>query len=327
MIPSPAAIAQAFACVTPFMRETPVHAWPLLAQRLGTRVFVKHENHAPTGAFKTRGGFVYLDALRKREPACPGIIAATRGNHGLSLAHAAAHAGLAATIVVPRGNSREKNAALRALGVELVEHGADFQESKEHMLGLAAARGLHAVPSLHPDLVAGVATGWMEFFRAVPDLDVVYVPIGQGSGFCAAVAARAALGVRCRLVGVVSAHAPAYARSFRAGTSVEAPVATRYADGVACRVPEAASLAVVRSHADDVVEVDDDAVAHAMKAYFIDTHNVAEGAAAAPLAAALAARDALRGLRVGLPLTGGNVDHDVFAEVLVRGLPSAVRAA
>lgn len=302
------------------MPPTPQYAWPLLARRLGTETWLKHENHTPTGAFKVRGGLVYLDRLKRREPDCPGIVSATRGNHGQSLAFAAARVGIPVTIVVPRGNSREKNAAMRAFGATLLEHGEDFSEASAHAARLATERGLHRVPSFHEDLVLGVATGWVEFFRAVPDLEVVFVPIGLGSGLCGAIVARAALGLRMRLIGVVSRHAPAYALSFAQRRPVEAPVTTRLADGMAVRVPDPGALAMMLDAVDEVVEVDDTDVAIAMKALYVDTHNLAEGAGAASLAAALRiARErpgALAGRRIGLTLCGANVDHEVFAEVL-----------
>ncbi len=306
------------------MPPTPAYRWPQLEARLGAETWVKHENHTPVGAFKVRGGLVWFDALRRDDPACRGVVAATRGNHGQSVALAARRHGVAATIVVPHGNSREKNAAMRALGATLVEHGEDFQASREHAAHLAASEGLRMVPSFDAHLVHGVASYWLEFLRDAPGLDVVYVPIGLGSGACAAIAARDALGhrtARLRVVGVVSSHAPAYALSFAARAALEAPALTRLADGVACRVPEPQALATLLAGLDDVVQVDDAAVARAMRIYFTDTHNVAEGAGAAPLAAALAARDRLRGLRVGLALTGGNVDRDVFAAVLAEDGP------
>ncbi len=320
-LPPLAEIESAAELVRAAMPPTPQYAWPLLARRLGAEAWVKHENHTPTGAFKVRGGLVYLDGLKRREPACPGIVSATRGNHGQSLAFAARRFGMPVTIVVPRGNSLEKNAAMRAFGAELVEHGEDFQDASEHADRLAAERGLHRVPSFHRDLVRGVATYWLELFRAVPDLDVAFVPIGLGSGLCGALAARAAAGVRTRIVGVVSAHARAYALSIAAGRPVDAPVSTRIADGMACRVADPTALSAMLGRIDEVVEVDDDEVERAMKAFYVDTHNVAEGAGAASLAAAMRwARErpqAIRGRRVGLTLCGGNVDHDVFARVLL----------
>ncbi len=317
-LPDLADIEDAAHLVYAAMAPTPQYHWPLLDAALGLEAWVKHENHLPTGAFKVRGGLVYLDRLLRREPGLPGVLAATRGNHGQSIAFAARRHGIAATIVVPHGNSSEKNAAMRAFGARLVEHGADFQESREHAIALARQEGLHMVPSYHPDLVAGVATGWLELLRARPDLDVVLVPIGQGSSFCAAAAARAALGHRARLVGVVSAQAPGYLLSFRARQAVAAPVTTVLADGLACRVPDPQSLPVVLEQADDVVAVDDAEVAQAMRLYYRCTHNLAEGAGAAALAAALQlrARGRLDGARIGLPLSGGNVDAALFAPVL-----------
>jgi threonine dehydratase len=297
---------------------TPQQRWPLLDQRVGAAVWVKHENHTPVGAFKVRGGLTYFDALRQREPQVRGVISATRGNHGQSVGFAARRHGMAATIVVPHGNSVEKDAAMRALGVELIEHGDDFQAAREHAAALARTRGLHMIPSYHDDLVRGVATYWIELFEAVQP-EVVFVPIGQGSGICACAAARAHTGVRTRIVGVVSAHATAYQQSFRAGRVIEAPVGTVLADGMACRVPDAQALEVIRREVDDVVAVTDDEVAAAMRALFADTHNVAEGAGAASLAAVLAQREPLAGRRVAITLCGGNVDSAVFARVLAGG--------
>jgi threonine dehydratase len=301
------------------MPATPQYVWPLLAEALGAEAWLKHENHTPVGAFKLRGGLTYLDALRRREPACPGVVSATRGNHGQSIGFAARRAGLPATIFVPHGNSREKNAAMRSLGVTLVEHGDDFQAAREQAARYAAERGLHFVRAFDMDLVRGVATCWMELFAAAPDLDAVYVPIGQGSGVCAAIAARQALGLAARIVGVVSALAPCHALSFREKRVVEAPVSTRIADGLACRIPDAEALDLMLRHVDEVVEVGDDEIAAAMRLLFAATHNVAEGAGAASLAGALKSRDRLRGRKVGLTLCGANVDSDVFARVLAGG--------
>ncbi|GAB3416392.1 threonine dehydratase [Massilia agilis] len=309
---------QAAAIVYAMMQPTPQYTWPLLNQELGVQAWIKHENHTPTGAFKARGPLVYIERLLGREPGVKGVIAATRGNHGQSVALGARRNGLAATIVVPRGNSVEKNAAMRGFGATLVEHGDDFNESREHALALAERDGLHMVPSCHPDIVAGVASYWLELFRAQPDIDLVLVPIGQGSGISAAIAARAALGLAMKIVGVVSAHAPAYALSFAAGRSVDAPVSTVLADGVACRVPEQSSLDLILREVDDIITVTDDEIARAMRLYYTCTHNLAEGAGAAALAGALQLRDQgrLRASRLGLPLTGGNVDAALFGAVL-----------
>jgi len=316
-LPSGEEIASALDIVRLQMPPTPTIRWPLLEQRLGATVFVKHENHTALGAFKLRGGAVYLHELVRREPQVRGVISATRGNHGQSIARAAALHGLRATIVAPHGNSVEKNAAMRALGATLIEHGEDFQQAREHAGSLAAQLGLHMVPSFHRDLVRGVASYWVEFFETVQP-DVVLVPIGQGSGICACAAARAYTGAATRIVGVVSAHATAYLESFRAGHAVEAPVSTLLADGMACRVPDEDALAIMRREVEDIVAVSDDEVAEAMRIYFSDTHNVAEGAGAAPLAAALQRREALAGRSIGLALTGGNVDREVFARVLAQ---------
>jgi len=301
------------------MAPTAQHNWPLLDAALGLETWVKHENHGPLGAFKQRSGLVYIERLRRRLPHVGGVIAATRGNHGQSIAFAARRHGIAASIVVPHGNSREKNAAMRAFGATLIEHGSEFHESRQHALALAERDGLHMVPSWHPDLVAGVASYWLELLRAQPTLDLVLVPLGQGSGFCAAVAAREALGLRTRIIGVVSSHAPAYQLSLRAGHAVEAPVSTRLADGIACRVPDPQSLPFVLAYAEDVIAVSDAEIAAAMRLLYSCTHNVAEGAGAAALAGALQlrAQGRLAGVaRIGIPLTGGNVDADVFAAVL-----------
>lgn len=324
-LPDLAAIQEAARIVRTHVPPSPQYVWPQLASALGTESWLKHENHGPTGAFKLRGGLVYVDRLLKRDPVLRGIVSATRGNHGQSIAFAAGQRELRCVVVVPHGNSREKNTAMRALGAELVEHGNDFQAAREYAAGRAETEKLHFVPSFHDDLVAGVATYWAEFFTAAPNLDVVYVPIGQGSGICACAAARNALSPRTRIVGVVSAHARCYALSFAAGRAIESPVSTQLADGLACRTPDAESLAIIRAEVERIVEVSDDEVAQAMRLIFSATHQVAEGAGAASLAAAWQERDSLRGQRVGLTLTGGNVDADVLAAVLASTSFSAER--
>ncbi len=315
-LPTLAEIEAAAQVVYQDFAPTPQYRWPLLTERLGTECWLKHENHTPVGAFKIRGGLTYFDQLARRGPLPAEVISATRGNHGQSLGWAARRNGVACTIVVPHGNSTEKNAAMRALGVRLIEHGDDFQAAREHAERLAAESGAHMVPSFHPDLLRGVATYWWEFLRAVPHMDVAYVPIGQGSGACAAIAARQALGHRVRIVGVVSAHATTYADSIAAGQVVAAPVTTQLADGMACRIADAGALTILRPQLDGIVQVSDDAVAQAMRALFIDTHNTAEGAGAAALAAALQQRSELRGQCVGLVLSGGNVDASVFSQAI-----------
>ena len=315
-IPSLQEIEAAATLVYREFQATPQYRWAILSERLGTHCWVKHENHTPVGAFKIRGGLTYLEALRQRGALPREVISATRGNHGQSIGWAARAHGLACSIVVPRGNSAEKNAAMRSLGVTLIEHGEDFQERREYAARLAAQRGAHMVPSFHRDLLSGVATYWWEFFRAVPQLDVVYVPIGQGSGACSAVAAKIALGHKVRIVGVVSAHATTYADSIAAGRVVESPVSTQLADGMACRVADQAALEILIPHLDHVVKVSDLEVAQAMRWIFSDTHNVAEGAGAAGFAAAMQERALLQGLVVGTTLSGGNVDAAVLAPVL-----------
>jgi len=296
---------------------TPQYAWPLLQEKLGTACWVKHENHTPVGAFKIRGGLTYFDQLARNGTLPREVISATRGNHGQSMGWAARAHGVACTIVVPHGNSLEKNAAMRALGVTLIEHGTDFQESREHAMALAGQRGAHMVPSFHPDLLRGVATYWWELFKAVPQLDVVYVPIGQGSGACSAIAAKRALGHPARIVGVVSAHATTYADSLAAGHVVSAPVTTQLADGMACRTADLAALQVMQGQLDHIVQVTDAEVAQAMRDIFACTHNAAEGAGAASFAAAMQERERLTGQTVGITLCGGNVDSAVFAETLL----------
>lgn len=299
------------------MQPTPQYAWPLLSARLGAEVWVKHENHTPIGAFKVRGGLVYADHLRRSAGDVAGIVTATRGNHGQSIGFAARRYGLRATVIVPVGNGREKNAAMRALGVELVEDGHDFQAASEAAARIAQERDWHRMPSFHPLLVAGVATYALELFRSAPPLDVVYVPVGLGSGACGVLAAREALGLRTEVVAVVSAAAPAYARSLAAGRLISHEATTAIADGMACRTPDPTALETLRDRIARVVTVTDAEVEAAMRAIFSDTHNVAEGAGAAAVAAALQERDRIAGRRVAVVLTGGNVDADAFARVLV----------
>ena len=294
---------------------TPQYRWPLLEARLGTRCWVKHENHTPVGAFKVRGGLVYLDWLQRTQPDVPGIVTATRGNHGQSVGYAAQRFGMRACVVVPHGNSTEKNAAMRALGVELVEGGDDFQDSVELADRIAVERGWHRLPSYHPHLVSGVGTYALELLRAAPGIETVYVPIGLGSGACGVIAARDALRHQAEVVGVVSTEAPAYARSLERGEAISLPASTRIADGMACRTPVPAALDALAAGLTRVVLVSDDEVEDAMRTLFSDTHNAAEGAGAAACAAALQERGALRD-EIAVILCGGNVDREVFARVL-----------
>ncbi len=315
-LPSLADIEAAARVVHDEFQATPQYRWSLLSERLGTDCWLKHENHNPVGAFKIRGGLTFFEQLANSGQLPREVISATRGNHGQSIAWAARKNGVACTIVVPHGNSVEKNAAMRALGANLIEHGDDFQAAREHAIALSEKTGALMVPSFHTDLLRGVSTLWWEFFRAVPNMDVAYVPIGLGSGACSAIAAKLALKHPVRIVGVVSKHATTYADSIAAGRVVEAPVTTQIADGLAVRVADATALSVLMQHLDHVVQISDDEVAAAMKAIFEDTHNVAEGAGAAAFAAAMQEREQLKGQVVGAVLSGGNVDAAVFSKVL-----------
>jgi threonine dehydratase len=300
---------------------TPQYAWPLLQARTGVDLVVKHENHAPTGAFKVRGVLTYLDALGRGRPHCSGIVAATHGNYGQALAFVGRLAGLTATLVVPRGTSTEKIAAMRSYGAELIEHGADYDEAKERATTLAAERGLDYVPPFHRDLVVGVATYAYELFSAFPDLDRVYVPIGLGSGICGVIGARDALGCKARVVGVVPERANSYRLSVAAGRVVAVNSSRTIADGLAVRVPDAESLEIVRRGADDIVEVTEDEIADAIRILFSDTHNCAEGAGAAALAGAIKERERLRGLNVAVIETGQNIDRSWMQAVLAGQTP------
>ena len=300
---------------------TPAHAWPLLRARTGCELFVKHENHTPIGAFKVRGGLTYLDGLVRSGRKFAGLITATRGNHGQSIPFAARIHGIPVTVVAPKGNSREKNAAMQALGTRLIEHGRDFEEAKQEAERLSKEEGLEFVPSFHENLVRGVATYGLELFRAVPDLDTVLVPIGMGSGICGTIAARNALGLRTKVVGVVAAGAPAVALSFRERALVPTNASRTFADGIACRVPNAESMTIIWKGAERVVEVSEDDIAAAIRAIFQDTHNVAEGAGAAPLAALLKERASLAGRKVAVILSGGNIDLPAYQEVLAGRTP------
>ena len=309
-------VEDAAAIVHAAMPATPQYAWPLLARRTGAEVWVKHENHTPTGAFKVRGGLVYMDRLKREQPGIAGVVSATRGNHGQSIALAAGRVGIAATIVVPLGNSVEKNAAMRAFGAELVEEGHDFDAARVTAMRLAGERGLSMVPSFHRDLVRGVATYALEFFRATPALDTVYVPIGLGLGICGVIAVRDILGLSTRVVGVVSTEAPAYALSFAAGKVVATNSADTMADGMAVRGPDAEALAMICTGAERIVQVNDAEIAIAMRAYYEDTHQLTEGAGAASLAALMQERDRQAGKRIGLILSGGNIDRPLYLRAL-----------
>jgi threonine dehydratase len=315
-LPSLAQIRDAQAVVYRHMPPTPQFSWPLINSRLGLEAWVKHENHSPVGAFKLRGALVYMDWLKQSHPELEGVVAATRGNHGQGVGMAARLAGLRAVIVVPHGNSKEKNRAMLAQGVELVEYGQDFQESLEFARSLADDLGLKMMDSFHERLVMGTATYGLELFEAAPALDAVYVPIGLGSSICGVSAARNALGLKTEIVGVVASASPSYSLSFSQRKVVEAPSATAIADGLACRTPNGQAMEAIWDNVARIVEVSDDEIRDAMRAYYEDTHNLAEGAGAAGLAAAIQEKAAKAGKRIAIILTGGNVDREAYASVL-----------
>jgi threonine dehydratase len=319
-------LEHAQAIVGAAMPPTPAHGWPLLSERLGASVIVKHENHTPTGAFKVRGGLVYVDRLTRERPGAAGLISATTGNHGQSIAFAASRSGVPVTIYVPHGNSSEKNRAMRAFGANLVEHGTDFQSAREEAGRRARLDGLEFVPSFHPDLVMGVATYALELFRSAPDLDVLYVPIGQGSGICGCILARDLLGLRTEIVGVQSTEAPSYALSFAAGTVVTTNSSNTLADGMATRAPDADAVAIICKGAARMVQVTDEEISVAIRALWTDTHNLAEGAGAAALAAALQDKQKVRSKQVGLVLSGGNIDFELFNRWVVRDIVAGEKA-
>jgi threonine dehydratase len=316
-------LAAATAIVRTFVPPTPAYAWPLLAARAGAEVIVKHENHTPTGSFKARGGLVYVEALRRAGRMPNGLVTATRGNHGQSVAAAAARYGIPAIIVVPERNSSEKNAAMEAFGGELVTAGKDFDESRAVAAEIQRERGYHFVPSFHRELVKGVATYAHELFTSVANLDAVYVPIGMGSGICGVITVRDLLGLRTEIVGVVAANAPAFALSLEAGRPLQTNAARTFADGLACRDPQAEAFEIIAAGAARVVAVGEDEIADAIRTYYSTTHNLAEGAGAAPLAALLKEKGRYAGKRVGLILSGGNIDMPVLEQVL-RGRTPAV---
>jgi threonine dehydratase len=311
------------ATVRSFVPPTPAYAWPLLGERVGATVVVKHENHTPTGSFKARGGLVYVNALCRANPGLKGVVTATRGNHGQSVALAAARNGVPAVIVVPEGNSAEKNAAIAAFGGQVVTAGKDFDESRVVAAKIQEERGYHYVPSFHRDLVKGVATYALELFKAFDDLDAVYVPIGMASGISGLITVRDLLGLKTEIIGVVAENAPAFATSFAAGRPIPANSAATFADGVACRDPQADAFAIVKQGAARVVAISEHEIAEAIRIYYATTHNLVEGAGALPLAALLHDKAHYAGKRVGLILSGGNIDMPMFAQIL-RGETPAV---
>ena len=306
------ALEDAARLVHSFFPGTPQYHWPLLSARCGAEVWVKHENHTPTGAFKLRGGLTYADRLKRERPGIAGIVSATRGNHGQSLAWAGQRFGIETTIVVPRGNSAEKNAAMRAFGATLIEHGRDFEEAREEAARLALERDLEFAPSFAPDLVAGVATYALELFRGAPPIDTLYVPIGLGSGICGAILTRDLLGLHTEIVGVQSTGADCYARSLAAGRVIGLNRAETMADGIAVRQPDPVAFEIIRRGVARVVTVSDREIGGAIRAYWTDTHNLIEGAGAAPLAALYQERTRQAGRRVAVVASGGNIDLDLF---------------
>jgi threonine dehydratase len=300
---------------------TAQYPWPKLARRMGCTVWVKHENHTPTGAFKVRGGLVYIDRLRAAHPNTRAVVTATRGNHGQSIAFAAARAGIPAIIYVPRGNSPDQNSAIAAFGAQVVEFGADFDEAKHEALRVAAAQAQHFVPSFHRDLVSGVASYALELLRAAGSLDAVYVGVGMGSGISGLIAARDLLGLKTDIIGVGAARAPATALSYAAGRPITAPSAKTFADGLATREPHDEAIAIICRGAARMVQVTEDDIAEAMRIYYDDTHQIAEGAGAAPLAALLAERSRMRHKTVAVILSGGNIERVRFRQVLGGATP------
>src|SRR3954447_5756494 len=297
--------------VRPHVPVTPAYRWPLLEQVTGAPTWVKHENATPTGAFKVRGGLVYVERLLASGRRGPGLVSATRGNHGQSIAYAGRAHGLPVTIVVPEGNSPDKNAAMVGFGATLVVHGQDFQEAREHAVALADERRLEMVPSFHADLVAGVATYAAELHEQAGALDVVYVPVGQGSGICAHLAVRDLLRVPTEVVGVVADRAPAHALSFEAGHAVSTETADTFIDGVATRVPDADAVDAMVRGASRFVRVSEEAAEEAMRVLWQSTHQMPEPSGALALAGLLADPGRSEGTTAAVVMTGGNCDRDL----------------
>ena len=315
-LPNKSDIESAASTVYQYMSSTPLYDWPLLRKRCGLNVFVKHENHTPTGAFKIRGGLTYMSWLRSRYPTSEGVIAATTGNHGQSIALAALKNGLSAVIIVPENNSNIKNKSMISFGAELITYGHDFQAAYEYALNTAEERNLSIVPSFSEYLISGISTYGIEIFEAQPDLDSLYVPIGLGSGICGCIAAREALGLKTKIIGVVAENAACYALSFNQKKPVSTNSANTIADGLACRIPDSDAVRIINKYVDRIVQVNENEIKGAMGYYFTDTHNIAEGAGAAPLAALIKERSRYQNKNVGVVLTGGNLDLKLYSEVL-----------
>jgi threonine dehydratase len=316
-------LRQAADAVHAVVAPTPLYAWPKLCNRLGCRVLVKHENHTPTGAFKVRGGLIYAQRLRQSQPKVTGLISATRGNHGQSIAFAAARSALQATIYVPHGNSPDQNSSIAGFGAKVVEFGRDFEEARQEAHRVANLEGLHFVPSYHRDLVLGVSSYALEIFQTARDLDAVYVSVGMGSGICGLIAMRDAMGLKTEIIGVCAAGAPATALSFAAGNVVVTAAANTFADGVATRNPDPQAIAAICRGAARIVKIEDDAIAEAVRIYYDDTHQVAEGAGAAPLGALIQECERMANKSVALVLSGGNIERARFSRVLAGNTPSA----
>lgn len=307
--------------VRQFVPTTPSYAWPLLKRQTGVEIIVKHENHTPTGSFKARGGFAYVDALCRSGDLPKALVTATRGNHGQSIALGAARNGIKSVIVVPEGNSLEKNSAMEAFGAEIIIAGKDFDESRVIAAQISAERDFQMVPSFHRELVKGVATYAHELFSQAEHLDAIYVPVGMGSGICGLITVRDLLGLKTKIIGVVAENAPAFSLSFDAGRPVSTDTARTFADGMACREPQTEALDIIMAGAARIVQVSDDQIAEAVRTYYTATHNLAEGAGAAALAALMSEQAQYSNKRVGVILSGGNVDKEVFQEVLTGRTP------
>ena len=297
------------------VKPTPLMRHALLSAETGLDLYVKHENHNPTGAFKIRGGLNLIASLSAEERR--GVITASTGNHGQSIAYASQREGVPCTIVVPRGNNPEKNAAMRALGAEVIEFGRDFDEAREKVEQMQHERGLRYVHSANePLLIAGVATYALEIFDDLPDVDVVLVPIGGGSGACGCSIVRTGIGSRAKVIGVQAAGADAFARSWRTHTRVVGDKADTFAEGMATRVTFDLPFGILQRELDDVVTLGEDELAEGVRLALRATHNLAEGAGGSALAAALKLRDRLAGRKVVCVMSGGNIDRATLRRVL-----------
>ncbi len=297
------------------LRPTPLMKHPLLDQATGLDIHVKHENHNPTGAFKVRGGLNLVARLTPEERR--GVITATTGNHGQSIALSCRQEGVPCTIVTPRGNNPEKNAAMRAFGADVIEVGRDFDEAREYVERLQRENGLRYVHSANePHLIAGVATYALEIFEELPEVDIVLVPIGGGSGACGCALVRTYLGSRAKIIGVQAAGADAFTRSWRTGTRVTGESIATFAEGMATRVTFDLTFSILKEHLDDVVTLSEEELMDGVRLALQTTHNLAEGAGAASLAAAVKLRENLQGKRIVCVMSGGNIDQATLTRVL-----------